>query len=43
MEDAYRGHPCYGLVGIDPRGYASAAVGEANTMRLIDFLADWLG
>lgn len=42
MGDAYKGHPCYGLVGIDPRGYASAAVGEASTGKLIDFLAQWL-
>ncbi len=38
----YQGHPCYGLVGIDPRGHATAAVGEANTRKLIDFLAQWL-
>ncbi|MCB0110330.1 MAG: hypothetical protein KDE53_30630, partial [Caldilineaceae bacterium] len=43
MDDSYRDLPCYGLVGIDPRGHASAAVGEANTMRLLDFLVDWLG
>jgi creatinine amidohydrolase len=42
MSDTYAGHPCYGLVGIDPRGYASAAVGEASTRKLIDFLAQWL-
>jgi creatinine amidohydrolase len=42
MNDEYRGHACYGLVGIDPRAYASAAVGEMNTTRLIDFLATWL-
>lgn len=43
MGDDYRGHPCYGLVGIDPRGHASAAVGEAGTTLLIDFLVEWLG
>ncbi|MCB0065118.1 MAG: creatininase family protein [Caldilineaceae bacterium] len=42
MVDSYQGHPCYGLVGIDPRGHASAAVGAANTTQLIDFLVDWL-
>ncbi|MEZ4683256.1 MAG: creatininase family protein [Caldilineaceae bacterium] len=42
MVDSYRGHPCYGLVGIDPRGHASAVVGEANTSALIAFLVDWL-
>ena len=43
MGDGYRDHPCYGLVGIDPRGHASAAVGEASTRGLLDFLVDWLG
>ena len=43
MGDGYQGHPCYGLVGIDPRGHASAAVGEASTTALLDFLAEWLG
>ncbi|MCB0064968.1 MAG: creatininase family protein [Caldilineaceae bacterium] len=42
MGDAYRGHPCYGLVGIDPRAHASAAVGEASTNTLIAFLVRWL-
>ena len=43
MGDGYQGHPCYGLVGIDPRGHASAAVGAASTIALLDFLVDWLG
>ncbi|RIK37224.1 MAG: hypothetical protein DCC55_24930 [Chloroflexi bacterium] len=42
MKDEYQGHPCYGLVGIDPRGYATAAVGQANTETLIAFLIQWL-
>ncbi len=42
MGDGYRGHPCYGLVGIDPRAHASAAVGKEHTERLIEFLAAWL-
>lgn len=42
MGDEYREHPCYGLVGVDPRGHATAAVGQRNTERLIDFLAEWL-
>jgi len=42
MGDEYKGHPCYGLVGIDPRGRASAEVGRVNTDALIDFLAEWL-
>ena len=42
MGDEYKDHPCYGIVGIDPRAYASADVGRENTERLIDFLAKWL-
>lgn len=42
MGDEYEGHPCYGLVGIDPRGHASSDVGRQNTERLITFLEKWL-
>ena len=42
MTDEYKGHPCYGLVGIDPRPHASAAVGQAATEALIEFLRQWL-
>jgi len=42
MQEAYKDHPCYGLVGIDPRRYASAAVGERITANLLDYLAAWL-
>jgi len=42
MGDEYRGHPCYGLVGIDPRAHASAAVGRENTEHLLAFLEKWL-
>jgi len=42
MMDEYSDHPCYGLVGIDPRGNASAEVGQQNTELLIGFLAEWL-
>jgi creatinine amidohydrolase len=42
MAEAYEGHPCYGLVGIDPRAYASAQVGQENTERLLAHLAAWL-
>jgi len=42
MGEEYRGHPCYGLVGVDPRAHASAGVGEKSTRRLIDFLERWL-
>lgn len=42
MGPEYEGHPCYGLVGVDPRAHASADVGKENTERLLDFLAAWL-
>jgi hypothetical protein len=42
MGEAYEGHPCYGLVGIDPRAYASAQVGQDNTESLLAHLAAWL-
>ena len=42
MTDEYVYHPCYGIVGIDPRAYASAEVGRENTERLLEFLAKWL-
>jgi len=42
MTDEYRGHPCYGLVGIDPRTHANSAVGEQSTTGLIDYLGQWL-
>jgi creatinine amidohydrolase len=42
MTPEYKGHPNYGLVGIDPRAHASAEVGRANTEALIDFLAAWV-
>lgn len=42
MEDKYKDHPCYGLVGIDPRDHASAKVGLENTDLLIQHLTRWL-
>jgi creatinine amidohydrolase/Fe(II)-dependent formamide hydrolase-like protein len=42
MTEVYRGHPCYGLVGIDPRTHASADVGRINTERLMTYLTTWL-
>lgn len=42
MADEYEGHPCYGLVGIDPRTHANAGVGESNTKSLIRYLVEWL-
>lgn len=40
--DGYKGHPCYGLVGIDPRPHACIAVGKKNTENLLSFLEGWL-
>lgn len=42
MQPKYEGHPNYGLVGIDPRAHASAAVGREETERLLTYLAAWL-
>jgi len=42
MDGKYKEHPCYGMVGIDPRSHASATVGKENTERLIEFLVRWL-
>lgn len=43
MGDEYRGHPCYGIAGVDPRHHASAERGRLNTERLLDFLEKWVG
>ncbi len=42
MGEAYRNHPLYGLVGIDPRGRASAELGKTLTEALITYLREWL-
>jgi len=42
MSEEFEGHPCYGLVGIDPRAYASAQVGQEHTERLLAYLTAWL-
>lgn len=43
MDPQYVGHPCYGLVGEDPRnGRASAEIGRQSTESLIGFLEAWL-
>jgi creatinine amidohydrolase len=42
MGEIYRNHPLYGLVGIDPRGRASAELGKKLTEALITYLAGWL-
>jgi creatinine amidohydrolase len=42
MGDEYAGHPCYGLLGIDPRPHAGAEEGRHATLHLIDYLTGWL-
>jgi creatinine amidohydrolase len=42
MEEKYKDHPNYGLVGIDPRAYASEELGKELTERLIRYFAEWL-
>jgi creatinine amidohydrolase len=43
MDPSFEGHPCYGLVGVDPREHATSAVGQAASERLIERLSAWLG
>jgi creatinine amidohydrolase len=42
VQPEHRDHPCYGLIGVDPRGTASAEVGREHTEALLSHLADWL-
>lgn len=42
LGDEYRNHPCYGIVGTDPRAYASADAGREHTEGLLTFLEAWL-
>ena len=42
MSEAYKGHPCYGLVGTDPRAHASVEFGRAQTETLLDYLETWI-
>ena len=42
LGQSFEGHPCYGLVGIDPRGHATVAVGRKSTDDLIDYLKQWV-
>jgi creatinine amidohydrolase len=42
MGNAYKDHPLYGLVGIDPRGQSSAELGKFLTEKLIQYLVNWL-
>lgn len=41
MGEEFRGHPCYGIVGEDPRN-ASAELGRQSTENLLDYLVKWL-
>ena len=42
MGAEYEDHPCYGLVGMDPRAHASSQLGERATERLLGYLAEWV-
>jgi len=42
MSDDRRQHPCYGIVGIDPRTHASAEAGRKATTDLLAYLEQWL-
>jgi len=42
MKDTGEDHPCYGIVGIDPRAHASEDVGREGVENLLAFLARWL-
>lgn len=42
MDPSFDGHPCYGLVGVDPRRHATSEVGQAASERLIERLTAWL-
>jgi creatinine amidohydrolase len=42
MGDEFKDHPCYGLLGADPRRTASAKAGQKATERLTEFLVQWL-
>jgi creatinine amidohydrolase len=42
MGDDCRDHPCYGVLGIDPRGHSSVEVGERYNECLLAALERWL-
>lgn len=42
MADIYRDHPCYGICKPDPRGVASADIGQAEVDKIVSLLHDWL-
>ncbi len=42
MGAEWKGHPCYGLVGIDPRQHANPGLGAQMTTDLITYLKQWL-
>lgn len=42
LDHSFKDHPCYGLVGIDPRTHANAETGKLYTELLLDHLAKWV-
>ena len=42
MGAEWTGHPCYGILGADPRLYASASEGKVACERLHRYLASWV-
>ncbi len=42
LDHSFKDHPCYGLVGIDPRTHANAETGKLYTEMLLDHLAAWV-
>jgi creatinine amidohydrolase len=42
MSSVYKDHPCFGIVGPDPRNNASVLLGEKYTENLLNFLENWL-
>jgi len=42
LDESFRDHPCYGILGIDPRGRSTAEVGARYTECLLRQLERWL-
>lgn len=42
MQESDKEHPCYGILGVDPRAHASAKHGRESTESLITHLEAWL-
>lgn len=43
LDPKYKDHPCYGILGHDPRSQASIETGRDHVERLLAFLEHWLG